>query len=234
MVKGHISKRFATAALIIAVVGIVSAQQALAATAVPKPFALIVPEEATVGVGGGHNITDLGYFIATSQELTYADFANGSFNATETGSGFTAAIEPLNVNLVAPLAPGQVGGINRSVLNSLLLPGETLKNPAAGFYQLRLQYPAETTLTQTMTGQITIAGSTATFQTLLHYDPSQQSGFVITSAQRITVPEPGTGALLACASMSALATQRRRRKAKRKSKGARGERYLTFFDGPCP
>ena len=205
---GNIGNRIA--ALVISAMTIMSAQHALAATSSPKPFSLVVAREATVGVGGGHNLTDLGYFIATSQELTFSDFASGVFSATETGSGFTASIEPNNVSSVAPLAPSQVGGFNRSILNSFLQPGETLKNPVAGFYQLRLQYPELTTQTQTMTGTITIAGSTAMFQTILRYDPNQQSGFVITSAQRINVPEPGAGTLLACGS-TWLATRRRKR-----------------------
>jgi hypothetical protein len=160
-----------------------------------KPFALIVPSDATVGVGGGENIVETCYFLATTQTLNLSDFNASVRTASQTGgSGFAASIEPVNVGLVAPLAPGQIGGANFSpVLNSFLLPGETFKNAGATFYQLRISYPEGNTITQTLSASITLIDHKANFTTTLHYNPNTPLGYQVNAGQRVTavqIPEP--------------------------------------------
>src|SRR5262245_55832432 len=97
---------------------------ALAASGSGKPFALIVPSDARLEAQGGVTLVPFGYYISTSPTLTTDDFAAASISSTITGgSGFAASLEPLNAFTIAPLSPGQVGGVQNAVQSALLLPG---------------------------------------------------------------------------------------------------------------
>ena len=162
-------------------------------------FDLIVPLE--VNLEGGAGTSGWGWIVATTDTLTLADLESATFTGALSGVGTVADHGFDSEALVAPLSPGQVGGA-RTVLNApafdpLLNPGELLKVPGVGLYQIGMYSPPGYTGTETLTASVTIGGDTISYSTQVNFvastppDPGWQSFKLGQRLSTSVIPAPG-------------------------------------------
>jgi hypothetical protein len=165
-------------------------------------FDLIVPLE--VNLEGGAGTAGWGWIVATTDTLTLADLTGATCTGAFSGVATVSEIDFYNETLIAPLSPGQVGGerdsLNAPAFDPLLNPGESLKVPGTGLYQITMFSPPGYTGTETLTASVTIGGETISYSTQVNFiastppDPGWQS---IKLGQRLSTPViPAPGAIV--------------------------------------
>ncbi len=136
-------------------------------------FDIVIPSEVKVRTKNIYGNGYQGWVIATGDTISFSDLQNAYLLLNVDNPTVSVTPDMMNADIYAPLHTGEVAGSgNILAYNTLLQPGEVLKDPSGPFWNINFEFPYSYSGTTNLTGVVRIGDSSVNFSTHVTFDNS--------------------------------------------------------------